>query len=121
MYHDSYEYRSEWSPDFFAQFEKRRGYRLQKELPALFGKEDTDRAARVKSDYRETASDLMIEVSLPQLVQWTHDRGFITRNEAHGSPGNLLDPTRSPTFPRPRCSTSTATFSSRKWPRPPRM
>ena len=91
MYHDSYEYRSEWSPDFFAQFEKRRGYRLQAELPALFGKEDTDRAARVKSDYRETASDLMIEDSLPQWVKWSHDRGFITRNEAHGSPGNLLD------------------------------
>lgn len=91
MYHDSYEYRTEWSPDFFAQFEKRRGYRLQTELPALFGKEDTDRAARVKSDYRETASDLMIEGSLPQWVQWSHERGFLTRNEAHGSPGNLLD------------------------------
>ena len=91
MYHDSYEYRSEWSPDFLAQFEKRRGYRLQTELPALFGKEDIDRAARVKSDYRETASDLMIEGSLPQWVKWSHDRGFITRNEAHGSPGNLLD------------------------------
>ena len=91
MYHDSYEYRSEWSPDFFAQFEKRRGYRLQAELPALFGKEDTDRAARVKSDYRETASDLMIEGSLPQWVKWAHDRGMIARNEAHGSPGNLLD------------------------------
>ena len=91
MYHDSYEYRSEWSPDFFAQFEKRRGYRLQTELPALFGKDGADRAARVKSDYRETASDLMIEGSLPQWVQWSHERGFITRNEAHGSPGNLLD------------------------------
>ena len=91
MYHDSYEYRSEWSPDFFAQFAKRRGYRLQTELPALFGKEDTDRAARVKSDYRETASDLMIEGSLPQWVKWSHDLGFLTRNEAHGSPGNLLD------------------------------
>ena len=91
MYHDSYEYRSEWSPDFFAQFEQRRGYRLQTELPALFDKQDTDRAARVKSDYRETASDLMIEGSLPQWVKWSHDRGFLTRNEAHGSPGNLLD------------------------------
>lgn len=91
MYHDSYEYRSDWAPDFFAQFEKRRGYRLQAELPALFGKEDTDRAARVKSDYRETASDLMIEGSLPLWVKWSHERGLITRNEAHGSPGNLLD------------------------------
>src|ERR1035437_8569078 len=37
QYHDSYEYRSDWSPNFFAEFEKRRGYKLQTELPALFG------------------------------------------------------------------------------------
>jgi len=34
MYHDSYEYRSDWAPDFFSRFEKLRGYRLQNELPA---------------------------------------------------------------------------------------
>ena len=37
QYQDSYEYRSSWAPDLFAQFERRRGYRLQDELPALFG------------------------------------------------------------------------------------
>ena len=37
QYQDSYEYKSDWAPDFFAQFEKRRGYKLQTELPALFG------------------------------------------------------------------------------------
>ncbi|HLP75603.1 MAG TPA: glycosyl hydrolase, partial [Candidatus Paceibacterota bacterium] len=91
QYHDSYEYKSDWSPDFFAQFEKRRGYRLQDELPALFGSDNSDRAARVKCDYRETISDLMSDVTLPLWVKWSHDHGFITRNEAHGSPGNLLD------------------------------
>ncbi|MFZ0828296.1 MAG: glycosyl hydrolase [Verrucomicrobiia bacterium] len=91
QYHDSYEYRSDWSPDFFAQFEKRRGYRLQTELPALLGTNQDDHAARVKSDYRETVSDLLIEETLPQWVDWSHAHGFITRNEAHGSPGNLLD------------------------------
>lgn len=101
QYHDSYEYRSEWSPDFLAQFEQRRGYKLQTELPALFAihsrltnhasRPDPDRIARVLCDYRETASDIQIENSLPQWVKWSHDRGFLTRNEAHGSPGNLLD------------------------------
>ncbi|MBI5386888.1 MAG: hypothetical protein HZA90_19625 [Verrucomicrobia bacterium] len=91
QYHDSYEYRSEWSPEFLAQFAQRRGYRLQSELPALFGKDETDRAARVKCDYRETLSDIMVEETLPMWTQWSHGRGFITRNEAHGSPGNLLD------------------------------
>jgi hypothetical protein len=91
MYHDSYEYRSDWSPDFFAQFSARRGYRLQDELPALFGKEEDEHTARVKCDYRETISDIMAEQSLPAWTQWAHRRGFITRNEAHGSPGNWLD------------------------------
>jgi hypothetical protein len=91
QYHDSYEYRSDWSPDFLAQFEKRRRYRLQDELPALLGQGDPDRVARVKCDYRETTSDLMVEATLPLWVRWSHRHGFLTRNEAHGSPGNWLD------------------------------
>ena len=114
QYHDSYEYRSDWAPDYLAQFEKRRGYRLQDELPALFahaepprararargreaaapadlGSVDADRAARVKGDYRETISDLMVEGTLPMWVAWAHQHGCLTRNEAHGSPGNWLD------------------------------
>jgi hypothetical protein len=91
QYHDSYEYKSDWAPDFFAQFERRRGYRLQDELPALFGQIENDRAGRVKCDYRETISELMSDVTLPMWVKWSHDHGYLTRNEAHGSPGNLLD------------------------------
>lgn len=91
MYHDSYEYKSDWSPEFLAQFEQRRGYRLQDKLPALFGNDESDHVARVKGDYRETASDILIEESLPAWVGWARAHGFLTRNEAHGSPGNLLD------------------------------
>ena len=49
-----------------------------------------DRAARVKCDYRETISDIMVEETA-QWNKWAHERGYITRNEAHGSPGNWLD------------------------------
>jgi hypothetical protein len=91
MFHDSYEYRSDWSPSFFAEFEKRRGYRLQTELPALFSKEANDHANRVKCDYRQTVSEIMAEESLPAWTKWSHDHGFLTRNQAHGSPGNWLD------------------------------
>jgi hypothetical protein len=91
QYQDSYEYRSDWSPDFFAQFEKRRGYKLQCELPVLFGTNQDDHAARVKCDYRQTVSEIMAEGSLPAWTKWAHDEGFITRNQAHGSPGNWLD------------------------------
>jgi hypothetical protein len=91
IYQDSYEYRSSWAPDLFAQFERRRGYRLQDELPALFGEAANPERARVKCDYRETLSDMMIEDAMPVWVRWAHDHGFVVRYQAHGAPGNLLD------------------------------
>ena len=91
MYHDSYEYRSDWSPVLPGEFARLRGYKLQNELPALFDETGSDRGARVKADYRETLSDIMVEQSMPIWVQWSHKQGCLTRNEAHGAPGNWLD------------------------------
>ncbi|MDR3458382.1 MAG: glycosyl hydrolase [Verrucomicrobiae bacterium] len=91
QFHDSYEYRSDWSPVFFAEFEQRRGYRLQTELPALFSKTPDEHAARVLCDYRQTVSEIMAEETLPAWTKWAHAEGFITRDQAHGSPGNWLD------------------------------
>ena len=92
MYHDSYEYNSNWSPSFLTEFQKRRGYKLQTELPALLGSgEDPDHVARVKSDYRQTISELITDDGIATWTKWSHDHGFITRNQAHGSPANLLD------------------------------
>jgi len=95
---DSYEYKSDWSPNFFAEFEKRRGYQLQDELPALFPdaaslapQASPDHRARVLCDYRQTVSEIMAEESMPAWTKWAHDEGFITRYQAHGSPANWLD------------------------------
>ena len=91
QFHDSYEYKSDWSPDFFDQFEKRRGYKLQNELPALFKDQgDPDHVARVKGDYRETVSDLIVAY-IGRWTQWSHAIGGLSRDQAHGSPGNWLD------------------------------
>lgn len=91
QFHDSYEYKSDWAPDFPDQFLKRRGYDLRGELPALFeGKGDADHVARVKCDYRETVSELIGE-SVKRWATWCRDRGFLSREQAHGSPGNWLD------------------------------
>lgn len=98
MYHDSYEYCSGarefdagWSPELLASFEKRRGYRLQDHLRELGGAGDAEVASRILADYQETLSDLMIEDVFPQWTRWCGARGLLTRNQAHGSPGNLLD------------------------------
>lgn len=90
VFQDSYEYQTDWSPDFFAQFEKLRGYKLQTELPALFGNESDDHAARVKYDYRRTISDTIGE-SGDVWINWAHKNGFAAIDQAHGTPGNWLD------------------------------
>lgn len=89
-YHDSYEYVSNWSPDFLSEFKKRRGYALEEHLPAFLGEGDPEIVARLKGDYRRTLSDLMVD-NFELWVRWSRDKGCMTRNEAHGSPGNLLD------------------------------
>ncbi|MHC4425997.1 MAG: glycosyl hydrolase, partial [Planctomycetota bacterium] len=71
-YHDSYEYgRATWTDELFEEFEKRRGYDLRKELPALFGEGDEERTARVKCDYRETMAELHLEYIMA-WVEWCH-------------------------------------------------
>ena len=102
VFQDSYEYRTDWAPDFFTQFEQRRGYPLQTELPALFAGDsritpresrltDLDHIARVKYDYRRTLAEIMAEQSEPTWIDWAHQNGFRTIYQAHGTPGNWLD------------------------------
>ena len=82
---------ADWSPDFFAAFKQRRGYELRPYLKELFSKDNTDRVSRVKSDYRQTMSDLMLENFTQNFTKWAHSKHAINTNQAHGSPGNLLD------------------------------
>jgi hypothetical protein len=91
VFQDSYEYRTDWAPDFFDQFEQLRGYQLQNELPALFGEAQDDHAGRVKYDYRLTLSDIMARQSEPAWIDWAHQHGFGAIYQAHGTPANWLD------------------------------
>jgi hypothetical protein len=92
FFNDSYEvYGADWTEDFFEQFYKRRGYKLEEHLPAFLATERTEETARVVSDYRETLSDLLLENFTQQWTNWAHSHGSKTRNQAHGSPGNLID------------------------------
>ena len=92
QFHDSYEYAgAQWTPSFFTEFAARRGYDLRTQLPALFfgeGAEDT--AARVRTDYRETIADLHRSY-IEHWTAWAHGHGSLSRDQAHGSPANLLD------------------------------
>ncbi|MHA4846193.1 glycosyl hydrolase [Flavitalea antarctica] len=92
FYNDSYEvYGADWTPDFFEEFIKRRGYDLRMYLRELSSSEATDKIARIKSDYRETMGDLMLENFSETFTRYAHRKKTLSLNQAHGSPGNLLD------------------------------
>jgi len=91
FYNDSYEvYNADWSAAFFDEFKKRKGYSLQDHL-AAFNADSSDYTARVKSDYRETMSDMLLNNFTRPWTAWSHSYKRVTKNQAHGSPGNLLD------------------------------
>ncbi|MEI6949242.1 glycosyl hydrolase [Paraflavisolibacter sp. H34] len=92
FFNDSYEvYGADWTPGFFEEFRNRRGYDLKPFLRELTGTEKSERVARLKSDYRETMSDLMLDNFTKTFTAWAHRIGAQNTNQAHGSPGNLLD------------------------------
>lgn len=96
FFNDSYEVddgegEANWTPDLFSEFEKRRGYDLREHLPALLEERASEKGVRVLTDYRETISDLLLEEFTHQWDAWAENKGAMIRNQAHGSPANILD------------------------------
>ena len=95
-FNDSYEVddasgQANWTSDLLYEFYNRRGYDLAEYLPALFQKDTPDKNARVLMDYRQTISDLILDKFTTLWTEWAHRQGKRTRDQAHGSPGNILD------------------------------
>lgn len=90
-FHDSFEYMGDGTSEIFSSFLKYRGYGLQDFLPALIGQGDPDVVLRIQADYRKTLSDMLHDNFIARLTSWSHDQGSLNRNQAHGSPGNMLD------------------------------
>lgn len=108
FFNDSYEVaEATWTPLMFEEFAKRRGYKLEDHLPELIAQstinsksldsntistiKTIDSSNKVLANYRETLSDLLLENFTKQWTAWAHSHGAITRNQAHGSPANLID------------------------------
>jgi len=90
QFHDSFEYKANWSPEFEAKFRAMHSYDLRDHAAEFGGKGDLDTVARIKSDYRETLSALHLDY-IRAWVDWAHKNGQVARNQAHGAPANLLD------------------------------
>lgn len=95
-FNDSYEVDdangdSNWTPLFFDEFAALRGYDLRSHLPALLGEASEDENRRVTYDYYLTISDLLLERYTRPWQAWAAAQGKGIRNQAHGSPANVLD------------------------------
>lgn len=105
LFEDSLELGStqKWTPDMSAQWQKLRGYSPIDVLPALAGAGDQGitsqpffdfgdgLGARVRTDYRQTISDLYIENRLDVLRQWAHKHHLSTRVQPYGIPVDISD------------------------------
>jgi hypothetical protein len=96
FFNDSYEVddargQSNFTPQFFDEFIKRRGYDLRDHLPALFGNDDKENDNRILCDYRQTISDLLLDNFTKPWHEWGKSKGALIRNQSHGSPSNILD------------------------------
>lgn len=93
FFNDSYEvYGANWTPTFLAEFKRLKGYDLSLHIRDLAGKDSSSvTVGRLKSDYRETMSNLLLHNFTQNWSNWAHQYKSITRNQSHGSPGNLLD------------------------------
>ena len=95
-----------WSDHFLEEFRERRGYDLTPYLPILkvpgfevpYGATSARLPLynmegigdRVRSDYWQTVSDVMVENFYSPFIQWAADKKLLSRVQAHGSPTDLL-------------------------------
>ncbi len=92
MYNDSYEvYKANWTTSLFSVFKLQHNYDIEKIIyvvspgyPACQFKE------KVITDFRETLSFLLYN-SQKKWADWINHHKMISRYQAHGAPGNLLD------------------------------
>ncbi|QMW04268.1 glycosyl hydrolase [Spirosoma foliorum] len=92
VYNDSYEvYGANWTDNFLSEFKARRGYDLNSQLASLLDTTQTAESILVHQDYHQTLSELLHDGFATTWGSWASKAGYLSRNQAHGSPGNLID------------------------------
>jgi hypothetical protein len=84
-------YASDWTNDFLAEFQKRRGYDLRPYLPKLARaaaglSASSDDSAAVRGDWGRTLTDLLNEHFFTPLRAWAKEHGAKLRAQAYGMP-----------------------------------
>lgn len=93
LYNDSYEvYGANYTPKLFEAFEQMNHYDLRKHLDVLAKpKAESEDENAIWADYHRTLSSLLLTEFTKPFAGWIKQMGFVSRDQAHGSPGNLLD------------------------------
>lgn len=93
FYNDSYEvYGANWTADFLEKFKELRGYDIAEHYDVLaLDTARTEKEQRIWADYNQTLHDLLLSTFTNSYTDFAHSFGKFARNEAHGSPANILD------------------------------
>jgi hypothetical protein len=78
--------RSDWTPNFLSEFQKRRGYDLTPYLPALAGIGIGPKGADVRHDWGLTLTELANENYLTPIREWAKRHGTLFRSQSYGTP-----------------------------------
>ncbi|GAB3994341.1 glycosyl hydrolase [Spirosoma daeguense] len=92
VYNDSYEvYGANWTDNFLSEFKARRGYDLNSQLALFTDTTQRSESILVHQDYHQTLAELLNDGFAKTWGNWARKAGYLSRNQAHGSPGNLID------------------------------
>lgn len=81
VFSDSLEvYQTDWTDDFLAQFQKRRGYDLKPLLPELVD------SPELRHDWALTLAELTEENYLTPIREWAHAHHTLFRSQTYGEP-----------------------------------
>ncbi|HWC96110.1 MAG TPA: glycosyl hydrolase [Candidatus Sulfopaludibacter sp.] len=115
IFSDSLEvYSSDWTPDFLAEFQKRRGYDLKPHLAALANNAAGDDVLAIRHDWGKTLSELCDDNYLKPITQWAHDHHTQFRSQTYGIPPVTLSSYSNVDLPEGE-GTQWRHFSTTRW------
>jgi hypothetical protein len=94
VFSDSLEvYGTDWTDDFLAEFQRRRGYDLKPHLPAVYSGKGAD-APALRRDWALTQTELVNERYLTPLNDWATAHRTQFRSQTYGEPAVSLSSNR---------------------------
>ena len=94
VFSDSLEvYGTDWTDDFLAEFQKRRGYDLKPHLPKITSGQGAD-AAAMRRDWVLTQTELANERYLTPIDNWAKAHGTQFRSQTYGEPAVTMSSNR---------------------------